>query len=169
MTLKAFLPLALVSLLLASAGCSTHQVSSGMSGVAPALSVERFLQAANSGDLQAMSRIFGTADGPIVDQTGSAFGCAFRRMGSWIGLGERCLSRQQMELRLNAIAMILRHDDYSIAREGEVPGRRHPTSRVGVDIRKGQQNIPDVPFLVVRAPDGRWLVEEIGLERITAR
>lgn len=137
--------------------------------MAPALSVERFLQAANSGDLQSMSRIFGTADGPIADQTGSTFGCAFKRMGSWFGLADRCLSRQEMELRLNAIAQILRHDDYRIMRESEVAGRRYRTSRVGVDIHQGNSRFEDVPFLVVRAPDGRWLVEEIGLERITSR
>ena len=38
-----------------------------MAGVQPILSVERFLQVANTGDLEAMALIFGTADGPIAD------------------------------------------------------------------------------------------------------
>lgn len=137
-----------------------------MAGVAPMLSVERFLQAANTQDLDTMARIFGTYNGPVGD-TGSTFGCAFRRMGSWIGVTQRCLTRVDVELRMNALALILRHDDYRILSERPVPGRVHPTSRVGVTLVRGNRTVDDVPFLVVRSRSGRWLVEEIDLERIT--
>ncbi len=143
--------------------------SSQMAGVAPILSVERFLQAANTGDLDAMSRIFGTSSGSIADEMGNPLGCGFKRIGSWIGLGSRCLNRQEIELRMNAIALVLEHSDYRIRGEREVPGRRAPTTRVGVDLTQRASVVNDVPFLVVRASDGRWLVEGIGLETVMGR
>jgi len=139
-----------------------------MAAVAPMLSVERFLQAANGRDLEAMSRIFGTADGPISD-TGSTFGCAFKKFGDWIGLGQRCPTIQSVEIRMDAIAQILEHNDYEIGSESRVPGRRNPTTRVGVHLQIGNDTVRDVPFVVVQTEEGRWLVEQIGLERITQR
>ena len=113
-----------------------------------------------------MARLFGTEDGPIIE-TGGAFGCAFKRMGSWIGIGYRCSTLQEVELRMDAIAQILAHEDYTIRSEASVPGRMNPTSRIGVDMRIGGRDIQDVPFVVVRSRDNRWLVQEIGLGRIT--
>jgi hypothetical protein len=158
----AFIPLGTV-------GCAStpSAPSSQMAGVAPMLSVERFLQAANTRDLDSMSRIFGTARGPIADESGSAVGCAFKRMGSWFGIGRRCLSWREIEIRMDAIAQILRHDDYRIRGESSVAGRAN-TTRVGVDLTRGDQQFNDVPFTVVQASQGRWFVEEIGLDRITS-
>lgn len=156
-------------LLLGAAACASSPSGppERMAGVAPMLSVERFLQAANVGDLEAMARIFGTAEGPIADRTGNSFSCAFKRMGSWIGLGDPCLSWSEVELRMNAIAMILEHDDYRVRGEANVPGRSRPTTRIGVDLARADEEFPDVPFVVVQTSGGRWLVEEIGLESIT--
>ncbi|TVR63925.1 MAG: hypothetical protein EA422_08090 [Gemmatimonadales bacterium] len=150
-----------------TAGCA----SSGggpMAASQPQLSVERFLQAANSRDLDAMARIFGTEDGAVLDTTGSTLGCAFRRMGSWIRLSDRCITREEIELRMDAIAYILRHDRYRIVSEATVAGRRAPTTRVVVDLERGSERFTDVPFVAVRAPGGNWMIEEVGLERITA-
>ncbi len=156
--------------LLALGACASAPVGQGgsVAGVAPMLSVERFLQAANTGDLVAMARIFGNADGAIADETSNAFVCAFKRMGSWVGLGERCLSWVEIELRMNAIAVVIQHDDYRVRAESPVPGRGRPTTRVSVDIARGADQFMDVPFLVVQSSDGRWLVEEIGLAQLTA-
>lgn len=137
-----------------------------MAAVAPMLSVERFLQAANSRDLDAMARLFGTPDGPIAD-TGGTVGCAFKKLGSWIGLAEACSTAQDVELRMDAIAQILEHDDYSIVNESRVAGRSVPTTRIGVNLVMGDETVQDVPFVVVETADGRWLVQRIGLETIT--
>jgi hypothetical protein len=160
---------ALLTLGVSACASSQNIPPTRMAGVAPMLSVERFLQAANTSDLEAMARIFGTSSGAIAEQTGNPFGCAFKRIGSWVGLGSRCVSRQQIELRMNAIALVLRHNDYRIRNERDVPGRRAPTTRVGVDLVQGSSTVTDVPFVVVRTSNGRWLVEEIGLERVTSR
>ncbi len=150
-------------------GCaSSGPPSSQMAGPEPQLSVERFLQAANARDLEAMARIFGTADGPITNRTGSSVGCAARRMGSWIGLSDRCMSWQDIEVWMDTVAYILRHDEFRMRSEDRVAGRTHPTTRVGVDLKQGQREFANIPFVVVRTSSGEWLVEEIGLERITS-
>lgn len=164
-------PLILIGLLLSPlGGCVTRgpQQQSQMAAVAPVLSVERFLQAANSRDFQAMARLFGTADGPVSD-TGSTFGCFWKKLGSWIGIGDACVDMVDVELRMNAIAQIIRHEDYQILSDREVPGRRDPTIRVGVTLVQGNTQVRDVPFNVVRTGEGRWLVQEIGLDKITER
>jgi hypothetical protein len=140
----------------------------GLAGLAPVLSVERFLQAANAGDLDAMARLFGNVDGSMAERAGGSFSCAFRRLGSWIGLGDACIDRTEIELRMNAIAIVLQHDDYRIRSESSVPGRVSPTTRIGVDIDQGGETFADVGFNVVQSSGGRWLVEEIGLAAVTA-
>lgn len=134
--------------------------------VAPMLSVERFLKAANDRDLHSMARIFGTVDGPNIE-TGGTLGCGFKKFGSWFGIGERCRTLQEVEIHMDLIAQIVQHEDYTIVSESSVPGRMAPTSRVGVDMRVRGQDIDDVAFIVVRTGDGRWLIEEIELAKIT--
>ncbi len=156
-----------VPLILLFGGCSTTQLisSSEMAAVAPRLSVERFLQASNQRDLHAMAELFGTADGPIIE-TGGTFGCAFKKMGSWIGLGDRCRTLQEVELQMDVISRILRHQDYTIMTDARVPGRDDPTTRVGVNLLINGRDVPDIPFLVVRTGEGRWLIENVDLEKV---
>ena len=149
-------------------GCTTTQyVTSGeMAGIAPALSVERFLRATNARDLHGMGRIFGTEKGPIIE-TGGPLGCGFKKLGSWIGIGRRCDTVQEVELRMDAIAQVLRHDDYTLVSESRVPGRVNPTTRIGVDLSIRGRPVRDVPFTVVRTKEGRWFIEQIGLDKVT--
>ena len=111
-----------------------------MAGMGPMLSVERFLQAANTRDFRAMQGLFGTYDGPIQGD------------------------RLELELRMAAIADVLRHDDYAIASEQLEPGREYPTTRVLVTLTQGGRQIAGVPFLVVRTESGGWLVQQVDLE-----
>ena len=131
--------------------CTTRVVeqprSSGsmseLAGVAPVLSVERFLQAVNAQDFQAMSRIFGTAEGPFQGEA------------------------TEVELRMSILSQVLQHQDYRIDSERLEPGREHPTRRVGVDLTIDGRIIPDVAFLVVQTPAGRWMVESVDVEKVT--
>lgn len=132
------------------AACTTQTVerpSSGgaspLAGVAPVLSVERFLQAVNAEDYDAMARLFGTVQGPIRGEA------------------------TEVELRMATIAQILRHQDYQIQSERLQPGRTAVTRRVGVDLTIDGRLIPDVAFLVVQTANGRWMVQEIDLEKVT--
>jgi hypothetical protein len=155
------------TILLVLVGCTTTRIVSPgeMAAVAPMLSVERFLQASNERDLHSMASLFGTVDGPVIE-TGGSFGCAFKKMGSWIGLGDRCTTLQEIELEMDAIAQILRHEDYSIVSDSKMPGRVDPTTRIGVNLRIGGRNLNDIPFLVVQTNEGRWLIEEIDLVKV---
>ena len=165
---RACLAAALVLVAVTTSGCTTRVVqgSANAVAVAPMLSVERFLQASNARDYDSMARLFGSADGPVAD-TGGSFGCAFKRMGSWVGLGDRCMNHQEVELWMATLSDVLRHQDYKISSERLEPGRRHTTNRVGVDLTRERGVVRDVPFLVVRTGAGSWLVEEIALEKIT--
>ncbi len=157
------IPLLLFTLVFGSACTKVVQQGPG-AGVAAQLSVERFLQAANSRDIGSMGRLFGTTDGPIMD-TGSTFGCAFKKIGSWFG-GQPCVKRADVEIRLDAIAQLLKHDDYRITREQAVAGRLQEATEVFVDLTISGETVADVPFVVVRTGEGQWLVEEVNLERV---
>jgi hypothetical protein len=130
----------------ALSGCTTRTVQGPpgeMAGMLPVLSVERFLQAANARDFEAMRQLFGTRRGPIAGE------------------------RREIELRMAAIADVLRHEDYRIIEDRREPGREFPTTRVTVTITKGGREIPDVPFFVIQTERGGWLVEQVDLEKIT--
>lgn len=163
--MRASLGLALV---LTLAGCATQPVRPGAgAGVAAQLTLERFLQASNSRDLEGMARLFGTERGPVWD-TGSTFTCFFKKIGSWFD-GRPCVQKRDVELRMDAIAQILRHEDYRIVREETVAGRLSRATRISVDLTVNREQVPGVPFVLVRTGDGQWLVEEIDLQRVMAR
>ena len=123
--------------------------------------VAEFLDAAARRDHAAMASRFGTGDGPVGER-GGVVGCALRRVGSWIGLGERCLGRAEVELRMDVIATVLAHESYRVGAQQGVVGRGRPAARVEVEVVRGGRGVV-VPFVVIRADDGRWLVEEVGL------
>ena len=140
--------LPILFVLLMSVGACTSQtvVNQSQLPVAPALTVERFLQAANTRDLETMSRLFGNNDGPIGDSG----------------------SREEVELRMNVIAEILQHDDYVIVSERVVPGAEVPSNRIGVDLTLPQGlTVRDVGFTVVLESPNRWLINVIELVKIT--
>ncbi len=155
-----------LAVLLAGGGtaCTTVVQRGPGAGVVAQLSVERFLQAANDRDIESMGRLFGTADGPVFD-TGGTFGCFFKKIGSWFG-GSACTKRRDVEVRLDAIARLLRHEDYRIVREEAVAGRLNDATRVFVDLTVAGEKVTNIPFVVVRASGGQWLVEQIDLERV---
>ena len=109
--------------------------------------VERFLQAANTRDLETMSRLFGGEKGSFQET---------RR-------------REQVELQMDAIAGILLHDDYEIVSESRVPGVEFPSNRIGVNLLLpgGRTLVPDVGFTVLLESPNRWLVNVIELTKIT--
>jgi hypothetical protein len=158
----------ILAFVLLSSGC-TRVIVQGpgeLAAVAPQLSVERFLQASNARDYAGMARLFGTPDGPIAD-TGNSFGCGLKLLVSWLPGVSRCRRWEDVELQMAAIAEVLRYQDYRIVSEAIQPGRTSLTNRIGVDLHRPGSVVRDVPFLVVRTEEGRWLVQEIDLERIT--
>ena len=154
-------------MLVVVSACATQAGPNEVAPVAAQLSVERFLQAANTRDVQSMGRLFGTEEGPLGD-TGGTFGCFFKKIGSWFG-GTACAKRVEVELRMDAIASVVQHRDYRIIREEPVAGRTSPTRRVMVDIDLGDRSVSAAPFVVVQTNEGRWLVQEVPLETMMGR
>lgn len=161
-----FVAASVLFLTVLASACTTVIQSGPGAGVVAQLSLERFLDAAAARDIQAMGRLFGTNKGPIMN-TGSTFGCAFKKMGTLFG-GSSCVKKRDVEVRLAAIADVLRHDDYRVVREEAVPGRLNEARRIWVDFTVKGQRVADVPFVVVRMGNGQWLVEEVDLQRLMA-
>ena len=148
-------------------GCGgPPQAAAPEPGRDPARTVEAFLDAAARRDHAAMAGLFGTGTGPIGEQ-GGGVGCAVRRLGSWLGLGERCLAAAEIALRMDLMARILAHASYRMGTAVEVVGHGRPASRVEVALDVGGGRVVAVPFVVIRADNGRWLVTEVELERLT--
>ncbi len=131
----------------------------------PEVVVARFLDAANRRDHAAMAARFGTPAGPIAEG-GGVVGCAFRRVGSWIGLGARCLAKQDLELRMDLMAAILAHQSYRVGIATMVAGRKRPAVQIDVALVTVAQRRVAVPFVLLQDDRGRWLVQEVGLERL---
>jgi hypothetical protein len=128
--------------------CVKEQVVSGgrsAANLGPSMVVEQFMRALNSEpkDLALMARLFGTKEGPIGDRD----------------------PKMQVEQRMFAIAAVLRHDDYQVVREQQVPGRSAEATQLVVRVKSGEKN-NNVPFTLVRYKEG-WLVEQIGIDVIT--
>jgi hypothetical protein len=157
----------LLTALVVSTACTTVVQQGAGAGVVAQLSLERFLEASNSRDLPTMGRLFGTADGPIMD-TGSTFGCMFKKIGSWFG-GSSCVPKREVEVRLAAISDIVRFEDYRVTREETEAGRMAEARRIWVNFTVNGGQVTDVPFVVVKGPGGQWFVEEIDLQRLMAR
>jgi hypothetical protein len=111
----------------------------------PALTVERFLGAANANDLGTMTQLFGTTDRNIVELEGQT----------------------RAEQRMYILASLLRHDDWSIVGQQTVPGRMIDATDLLVEITRADQSVT-VPFLVVRTEEGGWIIERIEVEPLTS-
>ncbi len=155
------------SIALAAGSCTTVVQRGPGAGVVAQLSLERFLQAANDRDIDAMGHLFGTVDGPMMD-TGGTFGCFFKKIGSWFG-GTSCAKRRDVEIRMDAISRVLQHEDYKVVREEPVAGRLNVATRIFVDLTVDGDLVPDIPFVVVRTDQGQWLVEQVDLQKVMAR
>jgi hypothetical protein len=143
------LPVVVLAVLVASAGCGGSGGGRPAGGpapagvgaaMAPAAAVEQFMGFAAQQRYTEMGYVFGTSRGPLAEQQAPA----------------RVIRRMQ------AIASVLRHDTFSMT--GVVPVPERPEARrVTVQLRRGQRTMT-VPFTVVQGPGGRWLVEVVDLE-----
>lgn len=138
-----------VLLLSACGGSAARNAGAGAaaaadSGLAPTMIVERFLRAANQNDLDTMASLFGTRDGPV----------------------SRSWSRQEADERMFLLASLLRHTDYTVTGERIVPGRREEATNIDVRLVVATGPV-SVPFTLVRARNRQWLIEQVGIERVT--
>jgi hypothetical protein len=138
----------LATLLLAAAcGGTAPRAADQAAVLPPAMTVERFLRAANQNDLDTMSDLFGTRDGPV----------------------RQLWPRSEVDSRMFMLASVLRHSDYTITGEQIVPGRREEATQLMVRIVLADNTV-NLPFTLVRnARTQHWLIEDIPIDRITRR
>lgn len=141
--------LAAVALVAVSvAGCSTRtssQVDSSFGSSTSEMAVRGFLDGANADDYSRMSALFGTDQGPAVERFGVT----------------------DVEQRMIFLASILKHDSYELQQANLAqlgPDRVRWDVRM-TGTRKGQVVVP-----IVTVPDraGRWYVEILNLDALTA-
>lgn len=93
-----------------------------------------------------MGWIFGTAQGPLLRRDPPA----------------------DVERRMYALATVLEHTRFAVQAGNPVPGRAGTAVQLPVRlVQRGREYT--VPFTAVRGPQGRWFIEQIGVEAITAQ
>jgi len=109
-------------------------------GATPRSAVEQFLNAVRAQDLQAMSVIFGTKNGPSRDN----------------------MNREELEKRLVVLQCYFNHDKFRIL--GESPGEGgHRVLEVELT-RQG--NIRTPAFYAVPGPENRWYIDNMEIAAV---
>jgi hypothetical protein len=127
------------------AACSSATRNAGNSGQltgasASQLAVEQFLKAVNDKDLQAMSIVFGTKDGPA----------------------RETMDRTELEKREVILACYFNHDSARILGEqGGTQGHRE----VRVELKKGNLT-RQTTFYTIQGPGRRWYVDNMDIAAV---
>lgn len=115
--------------------------SGGQTGASTATSaVQAFMKAVENQDLQAMSTIWGTRDGSVLET--------------------RSMPREEMERRELIMLCYLKHDRYRVLGDAPAPGGKRV---VATELTRGDLT-RSTNFYVVSGPSGRWLVENVDLD-----
>ena len=124
-----------------STGTQTAANNGSMTGAASAqLAVEGFLRAVNTKDLQAMSTVFGTKDGPA----------------------RATMDRTELEKREIILACYFNHDTNRILGEsGGIGGHRE----VRVELNKGNMT-RQTTFYAIQGPGRRWYVDNMDIASV---
>jgi hypothetical protein len=130
---------------LLSACSSATQRSSASGGpvtgaVTPTLAVEQFLKGAKATDIQAMSAVFGTKNGPA----------------------RETMDRTELEKRQVILACFFTHDSYRIL--GEAPGLGGHRD-IRVELKKGKVTRQPT-FYVIQGPAERWYVSNMDIAAV---
>jgi hypothetical protein len=111
----------------------------------PAEVVERFMRMVAAKNYMGMGQLFGNVEGPVTSRE----------------------PQQRVERWMYAIGSILTNDRFTISGVGQpIPGRGPEVTQLTVRITQGGET-RDVPFVVVRASAGGYLVEQVDLQAIT--
>lgn len=115
--------------------------SGGQTGASTATSaVQAFMKAVESQDLQAMSAIWGTREGSVLET--------------------RSIPREEMERRELIMLCYLKHDRYRVLGDAPAPDGKRV---VATELTRGDLT-RSTNFYVVSGPGGRWLVENVDLD-----
>lgn len=130
----------------ASGGSEVNPASGSAWGAATSeMAVRGFLDAANVEDFETMTNLFGTSDGPAVDEFGI----------------------EDVEARMIFLSRLLKHSDYSMS---QVNLAMLGPDRVRYEVRMNGTRKGDVtvPVIVVPTRSGRWFVERLNVDALAA-
>jgi hypothetical protein len=131
-----------VLFLLSACSSANRAGSNGQVTGAPSaqIAVDQFLKAVNAKDLQAMSTVFGTKDGPA----------------------RETMDRTELEKREVILACYFAHDSARILGEaGGTQGHRD----IRVELKKGNL-ARQTTFYSIRGPGGRWYVDNMDIAAV---
>jgi len=129
-------------LLAACSSATRNAANSGQltGGAAPQTAVEQFLRAVNLKDLQAMSTVFGTRNGPA----------------------RETMDRNELEKREIILACYFAHDSARVI--GDSPGLQGHRD-VRVELKKGNLT-RQTTFFTVKGPADRWYVDNMDIAAV---
>ena len=127
------------------AACSSATRNAANSGQltgapAPQVAVEQFLRAVNSKDLQAMSTVFGTKNGPA----------------------RETMDRNELEKREIILACYFAHDSARVI--NDTPGLQGHRE-VRVELKKGNLT-RQTTFFAIKGPEDRWYVDNMDIAAV---
>jgi hypothetical protein len=129
--------------LLAACSSATQKMgSNGQVTGAPSaqLAVDEFLKAVNAKDLQAMSTVFGTKDGPA----------------------RETMDRTELEKREVILACYFAHDSARVLGESAGLGGHR---EVRIELKKGNLT-RETTFYAIKGPGGRWYVDNMDIASV---
>jgi hypothetical protein len=129
--------------LLAACSSATQRGSTNgqlTGGASPQLAVDQFLAAVKLRDLQAMSTVFGTNNGPA----------------------RETMDRSELEKREIILACYFNNDSYRILGERSGQGGHR---EVSVELKKGNL-IRTTTFYAIRGPGGRWYIDNMDIAAV---
>ena len=130
-------------LLLAACSSATQKMgpTGQVTGASSAqLAVDAFLKAVNLKDLQAMSTVFGTKDGPA----------------------RETMDRTELEKREVILACYFAHDSArTLGEAGGTGGHRE----IRIELKKGNL-IRETTFYAIKGPGGRWYVDNMDIASV---
>lgn len=142
--LRNLLLLLMTSVLVLACGSRLPRPAAGPGAPTAAEAVDRFLRLAAAKSYLEMGWVFGTAGGPIIRRDPAP----------------------EVERRMYALATVLQNEVYVLGAGSPIPGRVGGAESLTARLRREGRTV-DVPFTVVRGPDRRWFVEQVGIEAIT--
>lgn len=127
--------------LVAACSSATQRGGNQITGAPSAqLAVDGFLKAVNAKDLQAMSTIFGTKDGPA----------------------RETMDRTELEKREVILACYFEHDSArTLGESGGMAGHRE----IRVELKKGNLT-RETTFYAIRGPGRRWYVDNMDIASV---
>jgi hypothetical protein len=129
----------------ASGGSEYNSAGGAWGGATSEMAVRSFMDAANVEDFTTMSNLFGTADGPAVNEYGVA----------------------DVEARMIFLSRLLKHASYTL---DQVNLAMLGPDRIRYEVRMTGTRKGDVvvPTIVVPDESGRWFVERLNVDALAA-